>query len=300
MILHNNKSKQTKMCVYNKRHTMKLSRTRVMLYMLLIIGVLSLILALLSSPYYMAYITGSKEGLEGLEGGEGALVNVVPTPESNILPKPYMVELTQTKETTLPDMPSYGATPTDVFNQDTSYYINTVSVNRPKTLNKSAIFKVDQPTNIVLHMETFKTESFIVITPQEGGKFPSKFVFVLTNNIAETKLSLDLWGVSPTNDSVPSNSIIGSDNYIGYPYPQEVFETKDKDGKLVDGVLVGGLNIGNNALNIIGVGRIYDRKFADIGEVQNMGDKITITCNASKGLTGILIYLGKATVSEKV
>jgi hypothetical protein len=268
--------------------------------MLLIIGVLSLILALLSSPYYMAYITGSKEGLEGLEGGEGALVNVVPTPESNILPKPYMVELTQTKETTLPDMPSYGATPTDVFNQDTSYYINTVSVNRPKTLNKSAIFKVDQPTNIVLHMETFKTESFIVITPQEGGKFPSKFVFVLTNNIAETKLSLDLWGVSPTNDSVPSNSIIGSDNYIGYPYPQEVFETKDKDGKLVDGVLVGGLNIGNNALNIIGVGRIYDRKFADIGEVQNMGDKITITCNASKGLTGILIYLGKATVSEKV
>lgn len=279
---------------------MKPSRTRVMLYMLLLIGVLSLILALLSSPYYMAYITGSKEGLEGLEGGEGALVNVVPTPESNILPKPYMVELTQTKESTLPEMPSYGATPTDVFNQDTSYYINTVSVNRPKTLNKSAIFKVDRPTNIVLQMETFKTESFIVITPQEGGKFPSKFVFVLTNDIAETKLSLDLWGVSPTNESVPSNSIIGSDNYIGYPYPQEVFETKDKDGKLVDGVLVGGLNIGNNALNIIGVGRIFDRKFTDIGEVQNMGDKITITCNASKGLTGILIYLGKATISEKV
>ena len=58
---------------------MKPSRTRVMLYMLLIIGVLSLILALLSSPYYMAYITGKKEGLEvegegGLEGeGEGGL-----------------------------------------------------------------------------------------------------------------------------------------------------------------------------------------------------------------------------------
>jgi hypothetical protein len=42
------------------------------------------------------------------------------------------------------------------------------------------------------------------------------------------------------------------------------------------------------------VGRIFDRNFTDIGEVQNLGDKITIACTDSKGLTGIFIYLGKA------
>lgn len=265
---------------------MKPSRIRIMLYMLLLIGVLSLILALLSTPY----IT------EGLDEVKPA-INIQPKPESDILPKSYIVELMQTKDTTLPTLPAFGAAQPEVFNPETAYYINTISTNNPKAENKSSIFKVDRPNPIVLQMETVKAESFIVIAPQEGGKFPTKFTFDLTNNKDENKLSLDLWGSAPSLENVPSNSIIGADNYTSYPYPKEVFQTKDKEGKLIDGLMMAGLNVGNNALNIIGVGRIFDRNFTDIGEVQNMNDKISITCNNSNGITGIVIYLGKA-VSE--
>jgi hypothetical protein len=289
MILHNNKSKQTKMYVYSKRHTMKLSRSHIIVYMLTMIAVLMLILALLNCSTEKSN-NPLTEGLDEIKPAIG----IQPKKESDILPKSYIVELIQTKDTTTPKLPSLAATQPEIFNPETAYYINTVSANNPTADNKSAIFKVDQPSPIVLHMETAKAVSFIAIAPQEGGKFPPKFTFTLTNNIEANKLSMDLWGTSPTAANVPSNSIVGSDNYAGYPYPKEIFQTKDKSGKLVDGLLVGGVNIGNSALNIIGVGRIFDRNFTDIGEVQNLGDKITIECTESKGLTGIFIYLGKA------
>ena len=268
---------------------MKPPRSHIIVYMLTMIVVLLLILGLLSNcgPSYNPLT----EGLDEIKPAIG----VQPKKESDILPKSYIVELIQTKDTTTPALPGLAAvTNPDIFNPETAYYINTVSANNPTAENKSAIFKVDKPSTIVLHMETVKAESFIAIAPQEGGKFPPKFTFTLTNNIEANKLSMDLWGTSPALTNVPSNSIIGSDNYAGYPYPKEIFQTKDKSGKLVDGLLVGGLNIGNNALNVIGVGRIFDRNFTDIGEVQNLSDKITITCTDSKGLTGIFIYLGKA------
>jgi len=277
------------MCVYNKRHTMKLSRSHTIIYMLTMIAVLMLILALLNCSTEKSN-NPLTEGLDEIKPAIG----IQPKKESDILPKSYIVELTQTKDTTTPKLPSLAAAQPEIFNPETAYYINTVSANNPAADNKSAIFKVDKPSTIVLHMETAKAASFIAIAPQEGGKFPPKFTFTLTNNIEANKLSMDLWGTSPTAANVPSNSIVGSDNYAGYPYPKEVFQTKDKSGKLVDGLLVGGVNIGNNALNIIGVGRIFDRNFTDIGEVQNLSDKITIDCADSKGLTGIFIYLGKA------
>jgi hypothetical protein len=259
------------------------------------IAVLMLILALLNCSTDKSN-NPLTEGLDEIKPAIG----VQPKKESDILPKSYIVELTQTKDTTMPKLPTLAAAQPDVFNPETAYYINTVSANNPTAENKRAIFKVDKPSPIVLHMETAKAESFIAIAPQEGGKFPPKFTFTLTNNIEANKLNMDLWGTSPSLTNVPSNSIVGSDNYAGYPYPKEVFQTKDKNGKLVDGLLVGGLNIGNNALNIIGVGRLFDRNFTDIGEVQNLSDKITIDCTESKGLTGILIYLGKATPSKSV
>ena len=274
---------------------MKLSRSHIIVYMLTMIAVLMLILALLNCSTEKSR-NPLTEGLDEIKPAIG----VQPKKESDILPKSYIVELTQTKNTTMPALPTLAASQPDVFNPETAYYINTVSANNPTAENKRAIFKVDTPGPIVLHMETAKAESFIAITPQEGGKFPPKFTFTLTNNIEANKLNMDLWGTSPSLTNVPSNSIVGSDNYAGYPYPKEVFQTKDKNGKLVDGLLVGGLNIGNNALNIIGVGRLFDRNFTDIGEVQNLSDKITIDCTESKGLTGILIYLGKATPSKSV
>ena len=273
---------------------MKLSRSHIIVYMLTMIAVLMLILALLNCSTEKSN-NPLTEGLDEIKPAIG----IQPKKESDILAKSYIVELIQTKDTTTPALPGLAAvTNPDIFNPETAYYINTVSANNPTAENKRAIFKVDKPSPIVLQMETVKTESFIAIAPQEGGKFPPKFTFTLTNNIEENKLSMDLWGTSPALTNVPSNSIIGSDNYAGYPYPKEVFQTKDKSGKLVDGLLAGGLNIGNNALNVIGVGRIFDRNFTDIGEVQNLSDKITITCTDSKGLTGIFIYLGKAETKQ--
>lgn len=269
---------------------MKLSRNHTIIYMLTMIAVLMLILALLNCSTEKSN-NPLTEGLDEIKPAIG----IQPKKESDIITKSYIVELIQTKDTTTPALPGFAAvTNPDIFNPETAYYINTVSANNPTAENKRAIFKVDKPSPIALQMETAKAVSFIAIAPQEGGKFPPKFTFTLTNNIEENKLSMDLWGTSPALTNVPSNSIVGADNYAGYPYPKEVFQTKDKSGKLVDGLLAGGLNIGNNALNVIGVGRIFDRNFTDIGEVQNLSDKITITCTDSKGLTGIFIYLGKA------
>jgi hypothetical protein len=262
---------------------MTISRGRTILYIILIIAILVLILGLLSNS--------TKEGLED-KNQVIPVANVQPNPESEIQPKTYAVELLQVKDSAV--VPGFGIVTPDIFNPETAYYINTVSRSNPKLINKKAIIKVDTPAEVVLQMETKRAESFIVIAPQEGGKFPAKFTFKLTNNMKENKLGLNLWGSSPVISAAPSNSIIGSDNYTVFPYPKEMFKTKDEANKMIDGIMVGGVNIGNNALNIIGIGRLFDRQFTDIGEVQNINDVMTITCDDSKGVTGILIYLGKA------
>lgn len=282
--------------------------------MLLAIFILLILLWLISTYTILGLLSSNIEGLDELK----PVANIEPKPESNIQPKRYGVELLQVKDDALAaGIPSFGASAQSAqkqFNPETSFYINAISSSRPELDNKkdivnkskpkpepepkkeykAAIFKADRPDTIVLNMETEKVTSFIAVAPQAGGVFPPKFNFTLTNNLAENKLSLDLWGSSPAIENAPSNSIIGSDNYTSFPYPPELFETKEKDGTLIDGIKIGGINIGNNALHIIGVGRIFDRKFGDIGEVQNMNDTLNVVCNNSAGITGMLFYLGRA------
>ena len=307
---------------------MAISRTRTIIYMLLAIFILLILLWLISTYTILGLLSSNIEGLDELK----PVANIEPKPESNIQPKRYGVELLQVKDDALAaGIPSFGASAQSTqkqFNPETSFYINAISSSRPELDNKkdivnkteleekpetenkldakpkpkpeakkeykAAIFKADRPDTIVLNMETEKVTSFIAVAPQAGGVFPPKFNFTLTNNLAENKLSLDLWGSSPAIENAPSNSIIGSDNYTSFPYPPELFETKEKDGTLIDGIKIGGINIGNNALHIIGVGRIFDRKFGDIGEVQNMNDTLNVVCNNSAGITGMLFYLGRA------
>lgn len=297
---------------------MGISRSRTIIYILLTILILLILLRLLSSNI---------EGLEELK----PKANIEEKPKSNVQPKKYTIELYEEKEEgTLAGVPSFGANAQSaekVFNPETTFYINAISSSQPDVDNKSdivnkteleveksdktpikkpkpepatkkeykaAVFKVNRPETIVLHKETEKVTSFIAVAPQAGGIFPKKFKFTITNPVEENKLSLDLWGTSPSIENVPSNSIIGSDNYTSFPYPPELFETKEKDGTLIDGLKIGGINIGNNALHIIGVGRIFDRKFGDIGEVQNLNNTLNVVCNNSSGITGMLFYLGKA------
>lgn len=299
---------------------MAISRSRTIIYILLTILILLILLRLLSSNI---------EGLEELK----PKANIEDKPKSNVLPKKYTIELYEEKEEgTLAGIPSFGANAQSaekVFNPETTFYINAISSGQPDVDNKSdivnktelevekkelevdkkpiktpepeakkeykaAVFKVNRPETIVLHKETEKITSFIAVAPQAGGIFPKKFNFTITNPVEENKLSLDLWGTSPAIENAPSNSIIGSDNYTSFPYPPELFETKEKDGTLIDGLKIGGINIGNNALHIIGVGRIFDRKFGDIGEVQNLNNTLNVMCNNSSGITGMLFYLGKA------
>ena len=301
---------------------MAISRSRTIIYILLTILILLILLRLLSSNI---------EGLIGVNPKPKA--NIEEKPKSNVQPKKYTIELYQEKEeSTLAGVPTFGATAQStekVFNPETTFYINAISSGQPDVDNKSdivnktelevekkelevdekpiktpepeakkeykaAVFKVNRPETIVLHKETEKITSFIAVAPQAGGIFPKKFNFTITNPVEENKLSLDLWGTSPAIENAPSNSIIGSDNYTSFPYPPELFETKEKDGTLIDGLKIGGINIGNNALHIIGVGRIFDRKFGDIGEVQNLNNTLNVVCNNSSGITGMLFYLGKA------
>lgn len=302
---------------------MAISRSRTIIYILLTILILLILLRLLSSNI---------EGLDELKPAanieEKPKSNVQPKKYTIEL---YQ-EKEEGTLAGVPTFGANAQSTEKVFNPETIFYINAISSSQPDVDNKSdivnkielevekkelevekkdenpikkpepeakkeykaAVFKVDRPETIVLHKETEKVTSFIAVAPQAGGIFPKKFNFTITNPVDENKLSLDLWGTSPAIENTPSNSIIGSDNYTSFPYPPELFETKEKDGTLIDGLKIGGINIGNNALHIIGIGRIFDRKFGDIGEVLNFNNTINVVCNNSAGITGMLFYLGRA------
>lgn len=198
---------------------------------------------------------------------------------------------------------------TNAAKSRTTFDITAISEKNPTQTPNKDTFKVNEKKSINIPTEISTFTGAIVIAPQGDQKFPTKFVLKLTNNIGKNKIMFTPWGSDPV-EKQPINNMIGPDNYAIFNYNTSIFSIKDTSGKLIDGVSVGGLNIGKNAINAMTIGTIYDRKNIPIGKPNEPENVITITvpigdfnydenvftinCNNADNVTGIIIHLAKA------
>ena len=169
------------------------------------------------------------------------------------------------------------------------------------------------PTNqpIQIQLDAGNTNNnFIIITPKTRSVFPSNFELNITNNAAVSGVIFDLWGDSVTNQSKTqptgnANRILDNKTLTEYlnkkgdtfGYSKPVFG----DSCLVleeRKCMVGGLNVGKRAINIIKSGNIYDENDKIIGSVSkqsttttDMNEIIKIKIENSRDITGIVLFV---------
>jgi len=179
-------------------------------------------------------------------------------------------------------------------NREFSKKNNAIVYNMGCVLEKETTQEVEEPisihqdkvTDIKLPMETNKLNSYIALSPKDGKYFPSNFELKITNKVDVNKYNYELWGTTPGRETAPSNGVISADNIKSMPYPEELYTIKNTD------VIIKNINIGNNALNIVSIGTIFDGNFNAIGNVDNVNNDIIISCDKAEKVTGILIYIG--------
>ena len=152
--------------------------------------------------------------------------------------------------------------------------------------------------------------NFIIITPKTRSVFPSNFELNITNNAADTGVIFDLWSDSvfnqaKTQPSGNANRILDNKTLTEYlnkkgdtfGYSKPTFG----DSCLVieeKKCMVGGLNVGKRAINIIKSGNIYDENDKIIGSVSkqsttatDMNEIIKINIENSRCITGIVLFV---------
>jgi len=146
--------------------------------------------------------------------------------------------------------------------------------------------KANEMKDVKLPMETNKLNSYIALSPKDGKYFPTSFRLKVTNRVDVNKYNYELWGTSPGVDGAPSNNIITANNIKSMPYPEDLYKIKNTD------LVIGNINIGDKALNIISIGNIFDENFNVIGNVDSINNDIIINCDNAENITGLLIYIG--------
>ena len=146
--------------------------------------------------------------------------------------------------------------------------------------------KTNEVTDIKLPMETNKLNSYIALSPKDGKYFPSSFRLKVTNKVDVNKYNYELWGTSPGIEGAPSNGIIDANNIKSIPYPEDLYTIKNNN------LVIGQIDIGDKALNILSIGNIFDENFNVIGNVDSLNNDIVINCDKGENITGLLIYIG--------
>lgn len=172
---------------------------------------------------------------------------------------------------------------------------NAIIYNMGCVLEKQTEESIQQPpeeikkneiTDIKLPMETNKLNSYIALSPKDGKYFPSSFRLKVTNKVDVNKYNYELWGASPNVEGAPSNGVIDENTIKSMPYPKDLYTIKNSD------MLIGNINIGNKALNILSIGNIFDESFKVIGNVDSLNNDIIVNCDNAENITGLLIYIG--------
>lgn len=155
-----------------------------------------------------------------------------------------------------------------------------------ESIQKSEEIKANEIKDIKLPMETNKLNSYIALSPKDGKYFPTSFRLKVTNKVDVNKYNYELWGTSPGTEGAPSNGIINANNIKSFPYPDDLYTIKNKN------LVIGNIDIGTKALNILSIGNIFDENFNVIGNVDSINNDIIINCDNGDNITGLLIYIG--------
>lgn len=146
--------------------------------------------------------------------------------------------------------------------------------------------KKNELTDIKLPMETNKLNSYIALSPKDGKYFPSSFNLKVTNKVDVNKYNYELWGAGPNVEGAPSNGVIDKNIIQSMPYPKDLYSIKNTN------MVIGNIDIGNKALNVLSIGSIFDENFKVIGNVDSLNNDIIINCDNAENITGLLIYIG--------
>jgi len=146
--------------------------------------------------------------------------------------------------------------------------------------------KKNEITDVKLPMETNKLNSYIALSPKDGKYFPSSFRLKVTNKVDVNKYNYELWGAGPNVEGAPSNGVIDENIIQSMPYPKDLYSIKNTN------MVIGNIDIGNKALNILSIGNIFDENFKVVGNVDSLNNDIIINCDTAENITGLLIYIG--------
>jgi hypothetical protein len=174
--------------------------------------------------------------------------------------------------------------------------------------------------------------NLMIITPKTNDTFPNQFTMTIVNNTENNKYQLDLWGDFFNNENKKrppgnANVVLNKDNLTDYfnkglitiGYNKTAFG--DSCFKITDNYEcpINGLDIGDNAINIIESGNIFNSKGKVIGSIKHKFEKSakqkarakatpdsttddlptdgthTLTITNGEGITGILLYLAYPT-----
>jgi len=174
--------------------------------------------------------------------------------------------------------------------------------------------------------------NLMIITPKTNDTFPNQFTMTIVNNTENNKYQLDLWGDFFNNENKKrppgnANVVLNKDNLTDYfnkglitiGYNKTAFG--DSCFKITDNYEcpINGLDIGDNAINIIESGNIFNSKGKVIGSINHKFEKSakqkarakatpdsttddlptdgthTLTITNGEGITGILLYLAYPT-----
>ena len=154
--------------------------------------------------------------------------------------------------------------------------------------------------------------NFIIITPKTNEVFPSNFEIILTNETDNTGIVFDLWGDSEFNKNKTQpkgnpNTMLDQETLSAYLDKTGETETfgysKQSFGDTCSSTeeekcMVGGLDIGKRAINIIKTGKIYDDNNNDIGYISkkestqdDTREVYTITVTNSENITGFVLFI---------
>lgn len=177
-----------------------------------------------------------------------------------------------------------------------TFIVSGVSETKPNPKAPTNTLLLGEPKTITIPTETEKFNSFIVIAPDSKSEFPPEFKVSISNRQGENGMAPSLWGYSLTKREPHSNGIINPDN-SGNLYPIRKAFSLDPEG----GLVIAGINIGDNAINAVEMSPILNKNSVQIGAVTAAANLIEIICTiptdkitdkATEKITGILIYLG--------
>ena len=167
-----------------------------------------------------------------------------------------------------------------------SYLVQTIPKEEIDNISKEQEVEFNKEVQLTLPMETSRFSSYMIIRPTKDNRFPKFFTLDITNFPAENKKDYVLWGDSSEVQSSPNNNVITPYNVKSHPHPTDLMQVEEGS------IYIGKHEMGRKILHIYTLGTIFDNKYANIGNVDTVDDKISIQCSSGHIIDSIMVYFG--------